>query len=165
MYSLLTALRVEKGNKYLYPAIIRGKKRCTVSQTTFIKFHKSVVIINSFTKLFTVFPTMGWGDSPESWTFIFQFHPHHHKKYSLPPTLNFNSSPQQKNSPPTKRYAVSCYFDRIWLLTIASFTNKYALTVKKWINSKKCFLQIRKNICQNPFLDWKKTLHQNFQVQ
>ena len=66
IYSIFTALRVEKGNKYLYPAIIRGKKRCTVSQTTFIKLHKSVVIINSFSKILTVFPTVGWADSPES---------------------------------------------------------------------------------------------------
>ena len=58
----------------------------------------------------------------------------------------------------TKRNVVSCYFDRIWLFTITSFTNnKYALTVKKWSNSEKCFLQIHKNICQSPFLDWKKS--------
>lgn len=82
-----------------------------------------------------------------------------------PPTLNLNSSPQQKNSPSTKRYVVSCYFDRIWLLTMASFTNKYVFTEKKWTNSKKYFFQICKNICQNPFLDCKKIVHQNFQLQ
>lgn len=39
IYSILTALRAEKENKYIYPAIIIGKKRCIASQTTFIKFH------------------------------------------------------------------------------------------------------------------------------
>lgn len=86
------------------------------------------------------------------------------------PTLNLNFSPQQKNSSPTKKYVVSCYFDRIWLLTIASCTNKYAFTLKKWTNNK--FPPKTKNISSKYAKTYAKThfwtekiLHQNFQLQ
>ena len=96
-YSILTTMRLEKGNKYLYPATIRGKKRCTVSQTTFIKFHKAVAIINSFTKILMEFPTVDFGRGRGGGGFTRKLDVY--IPFPPPsPTLNFNSSPQQKRS-------------------------------------------------------------------